>query len=387
MTTAIGIARRPRAGAILALAGLSLAATLLPVAQSQAAAAERSAHTASHTVWLCRPGLKNDPCGVTRSATSVGMHNVMTSFSTATTQRAKQFDCFYVYPTVSEEVSLNSDLAVQKEETDIAVGQASQFSSVCNVWAPMYKQATKAALADGEAFTSQVIAVAYNSLLAAWRDYLAHDNDGRPVIFIGHSQGAAMLISLLRSQIDPSSRLRHKMVSAIILGGNVQVAKGSDVGGSFRHIPTCSSPSETGCVIAYSSFPSEPAGNAVVGRPGQGVSIQSHQTKHSGQQVACVNPVTFSSGVGDLVPMYPTVVHQVPGVITPWYAFPDLYTARCISRGGASWLQVDRLLPPTQDLRPSVASAGPAWGYHLDDMNLALGNLILDVAYEEATYR
>jgi hypothetical protein len=85
--------------------------------------------------------------------------------------------------------------------------------------------------------------------------------------------------------------------------------------------------------------------------------------------------------------MYPTVVHQVAGVKTPWSAFPHLYTARCMSRSGASWLQVDRILPPTQDLRPSVVSAGPAWGYHLDDLNLALGNLILDVAYEEATYR
>jgi hypothetical protein len=331
--------------------------------------------------------LNNDPCAVARTTTSVDVNNVTTPFSTGTTELAKKFDCFYVYTTVSEEVSLNSDLAIQKEESDIAVGQASQFSSMCNIWAPMYKQATKAALADGEAFTSEVISTAYNSLLAAWKDYLAHDNHGHPVIFIGHSQGAAMLIRLLRGQIDPSPRLRHKLVSAIILGGNVQVAKGSDVGGSFKHIPTCAAPSDTGCVIAYSTFPSEPAVNAVVGRPGQGVSIQSGQTKRAGLQVACVNPATFSSGVGDLVPMYPTVVHQVVGVKTPWSAFPHLYTARCMSRGGASWLQVDRRVPPTQDLRLTVVSAGPAWGYHLDDLNLALGNLILDVAYEEATYR
>ena len=44
-------------------------------------------------------------------------------------------------------------------------------------------------------------------------------------------------------------------------------------------------------------------------------------------------------------------------------------------------------LPPTQDFRPSVTNEGPMWGYHLDDMNLALGNLVLDVAYEEASYR
>ncbi len=389
MTTAIGIARpllRPRrAGAAASVSLVLLAGALLPVAPVDAAV--HPLQTASHTVWLCRPGAASNPCASPRTATSVGVNFAKAAFSTAVTSRAKNFDCFYVYPTVSGQPSLNSDLAIQKEETDIAIGQASQFSSVCNVWAPMYRQATQAALEDGEAFTSQVIATAYDSLLAAWKDYLAHDNHGHPVIFIGHSQGAAMLIRLLRAQIDPSARLRKKLVSAIILGGNVQVARGSDVGGSFRHIPTCASASDTGCVIAYSTFASEPGRDAVVGRPGQGVSIQSGQTTRRGQQVACVNPVTFSSGIGDLVPMYPTVVHPVPGVTTPWSAFPQLYTAQCMQRGGAGWLQVDRILPPTQDLRPSVTSQGSMWGFHVDDVNLALGNLVLDVAYEEARYR
>jgi hypothetical protein len=80
-------------------------------------------------------------------------------------------------------------------------------------------------------------------------------------------------------------------------------------------------------------------------------------------------------------------VHQIVGVITPWSAFPHLYTAQCMERGGASWLQVDRLLPPTSELGMSLTSEGPMWGYHIDDVNLALGNLILDVAYEEASYR
>jgi hypothetical protein len=309
------------------------------------------------------------------------------AFATAVTSRAKDFDCFYVYPTVSAEPSLNTDLTIQKEETNIAIGQASQFSSVCNVWAPMYRQATQAAVGDGEAFTPQVITTAYDSVLAAWKDYLAHDNHGHPVVFIGHSQGAAMLIRLLRSQIDPSAQLRKKLVSAIILGGNVQVAKGSNLGGSFRHIPTCASAKETGCVIAYSTFASVPGRNASVGRPGQGISIQSGQTTRRGQRVACVNPATFSSRVGNLVPMYPTVVHLIRGVITPWSAFPQLYTAQCMQHGGAGWLQVDRILPVTQDFRPSVTDGGPMWGFHVDDMNLALGNLILDVAYEEDSYR
>jgi hypothetical protein len=391
MRTAIEIARhacRTRrawvAASVTVVTLVVVTGTLLPAAPSAAAA--RPLQPSSRTVWLCRPGAASDPCATVRTATSVGVHFAESAFATAVTSRAKNFDCFYVYPTVSAEAGLNSDLAIQKEETDIAIGQASQFSSVCNVWAPMYRQATQAALGENEAFTSQVIGTAYDSLLAAWRDYLAHDNHGRPVVFIGHSQGAAMLIKLLRSQIDPSPQLRTKMVSAIILGGNVQVAKGRDVGGSFRHIPTCASAKETGCVIAYSTFASEPARNAGVGRPGQGVSLESGQTARRGQQVACVNPASFSSGVGDLVPMYPTVVHPSRGVITPWSVFPQLYTAQCKQQDGAGWLQVRRILPPTQDFRPLVSDEGPISGFHVDDVNLALGNLILDVALEEDSY-
>jgi hypothetical protein len=117
------------------------------------------------------------------------------------------------------------------------------------------------------------------------------------------------------------------------------------------------------------------------------VSLMSGQTTRAGQQVACVNPATFSSGVGDLVPMYPTVAHFVVGVTTPWTAFPQLYSAQCMTRGGAAWLQVERIAQPRRDPGLGITNEGPMWGYHIDDVNLGLGNLVLDVAYEEASYR
>ncbi len=389
MTTAMGIARGGQSLLVvvstLAAALCAVVATLLPTTGSLAAA-QRPLQATSHTVWLCRPGHSPDPCAQSRTATSVTASDATSAFSTAKTAHAQKFDCFYVYPTVSNEPSLNADLSIQQEETNIAQGQASQFSTVCNVWAPMYRQATQAALSDGEAFTPQVIAPAYDSVLAAWKDYLAHDNHGRPVVFIGHSQGAAMLINLLRTQIDPSPKLRKRLVSAIILGGNVQVATGRNVGGSFRHIPTCASPSQTGCVIAYSTFPSEPGSDAIVGRPGQGVmhSIGADEgnrrsaggLRESGHLLVC------GRGPCSDVPDGGAGRSAVsPRRGSP---FPSLYSAQCMRNGDASWLQVDRLVAPPRDERPALTDEGPMWGYHLDDLNLALGNLVLDVASEEA---
>ena len=125
------------------------------------------------------------------------------------------------------------------------------------------------------------------------------------------------------------------------------------------------------------------------GRPGQGVSLQSGQTTKAASRWLCVNPATFSTQAGALEPYFISRVSQGRrlGVTTPWVTFPGLYTAQCEQQGGATWLQVTTTAAPG-DPRPTVTdSLGPAWGYHLHDVNLALGNLVADVASQEAAYR
>jgi len=381
-----------RAGA---LAGLALAAVMSVLAAAcgsgspaaapssasaaSAAASQTARASTSGTVWLCNPGQANDPCTSSLKATAVPAHGAPT-VQGAQASASSAFDCFYVYPTVSTEASDNANLQVQPAETDVAIAQASRFSQVCRVWAPMYRQRTEVSLLEGLGADPQANAIAYASVLAAWQDYLAHDNHGRPIIFIGHSQGAAMLIRLLASQVDPNPALRARTVVAILAGGNVTVPTGQTVGATFRHLPLCTATAETGCVIAYSSFPAQPPADSVFGRPGQGVSLQSGQTATAGVQVACVNPAAIGGGTADLIPYFPAT----PPLTTPWVTYPELYSAACTSAGGATWLQVNDL---TVAGRPVVSEVlGPAWGYHLDDINLALGNLVADVAAAEAAY-
>ena len=172
------------------------------------------------------------------------------------------------------------------------------------------------------------------------------------------------------------------MVSAIILGGNVQVPVGKTMGGTFAHIPTCTDASQTGCVIAYSSFSSTPPASSLFGRPGQGVSLQSGQKAVRGQQVVCTNPAAL--GVTAAAPLTPYFVSSASATGEPWVTYPGLYTGACESEGGASWLQVTAR---TGDSRPVVTpTLGPTWGLHLDDVNLALGNLVDDVVAEESAY-
>jgi hypothetical protein len=368
---------------VLRLAGALAAIVLLGIAVSQAAG---SATTS--TVWLCRPGQSVDPCTSGLATTVISASGARTTQASSDATNPK-FDCFYVYPTVSSETSANSDLRIQPAETEVAEAQASRFSQVCRVWAPMYRQETLSALLSSSASqTVKIEDAAYASLLSGWRDYLAHDNDGRPIVFIGHSQGAAMLIRLLESQVDKNSSLRARMVSAIVLGGNVTVASGSESGSesgsTFKNIPGCTSSTETGCVIAYSSFPSQPPSDSLFGIPGQGVSIQSGQTATKGLQVLCVNPAALGGGTAALSPYFPA--SGVGGVSTPWVSFPALYTATCKHSGNTTWLQITDI-GSHSDKRPRVSEAdGPLWGYHTYDVNIALGNLGADVSAEESAY-
>ena len=365
--------------------GLWLAGGLVALGGPPAGAAGPAAGVdAAGVTWLCRPGLPVDPCLFPEGAVSVAANGAKTVVP-APPASPPAFDCFYIYPTVTASAATaNTGTAVTLPAEAAAVAQASRFSQVCNVWAPTYRQRTSASLNKGLGSDPAADRISYDSLLAGWEDYLAHDNDGRPVVFIGQSQGAANLIKLLRSQVDDDATLRGRMVAALILGGNVQVPVGRTVGGTFANIPACTATGQTGCVIAYSSFSSTPPADSLFGRPGQGVSLQSDQRTRKGQQVLCTNPAALApttSTVG--APLTPYFISSGRAG-AHWVTYPGLYTGTCESKGGATWLQIDAQAGGS---RPVVQpTLGAEWGLHADDVNLALGNLVDDVQAAEATY-
>jgi hypothetical protein len=355
-----------------------------------------SATDAQGVEWLCRPGLRPDPCSAGLTTTVVPESGPVT-VRHASPAVNPPVDCFYVYPTVSGQSGVVANLHIDTSETAVARIQASRFSQTCNVYAPVYPQLTLHALSAESTITAADLIAAYGGVLAAWNDYLAHYNHGRGVIVIGHSQGASMLIHLLATQVDNDAAVRSRLVSAIILGGNVTVPVEKTVGGSFHHIPACTISTETGCVIAYSSFDQTPPTDSLFGRPGVGVSRLSGSTSSAGLQVLCVNPADLSGATAPLDPYFPTRstasgLGQLSGLVppqlpTPWVTEPDLYSGQCRSQGGATWLQVTAPVH-AGDTREAVAQTlGPTWGLHLVDVNIALGNLVDLTRTEAAAYQ
>ena len=205
---------------------------------------------AAATVWLCRPGLAHDPCAASLGTTVVsgtGSKRVV-DYQPAS---HPAIDCFYVYPLVSLQTTPNTTLRIGPQETAIAELEASPFSRVCRVFAPMYQQVTLSSVSS-----QQAQQVAYGTVLAARRDYLAHYNDGRGVVLIGHSEGADELDQLISGQIDNNASVRRLLVSAILTGANLTV--GANGTGPFSEIGGCRSASQTGCVVAYNAFSQPP---------------------------------------------------------------------------------------------------------------------------------
>jgi Protein of unknown function (DUF3089) len=276
----------------------------------------------------------------------------------------------------------NADLKIQAAERQVALVQAARFSAVCDVWSPMYHQRTLGDLfnlTDG-APDSKAHQIAYDSLRSGWQAFLAAHDPSKPIVLIGHSQGASMLIRLLRNDIDKDPAVRRQIAVALLLGGNLTVARGKSIGGDFHHIPLCTKPGQAGCVIAYSSFPDPPPTGAFFGRPGSGVSLLSGNTRTKGLQVACVNPVAPGShdALG-LHPYFPSVMAK-SGASTPWTAYPGHATAQCRTGAGASWLQVSPTPAGQKAAQLLHERLGALWGFHDIDVNLALGDLVADAA-------
>ena len=367
---------------------------LLALALAAPAAAQTAKNDYSDgKSWLCRPG-RQDACAVDQTTTIVAADGTLTREEWKANPNAP-IDCFYVYPTVSTDPGGNSDMIAGAEENGVVRAQLARFASQCKVYAPLYRQATLTALRA--ATTDSPIPVdrtlGYNDVLDSWNSYLQHDNNGRGVVLIGHSQGSGVMTQLMRAEID-GKPVQSKIISALLLGTSLPVPKGKDVGGAFQHIPLCHSATQTGCVITYASFRSTipPPANSRFGR-----------VQDENMMSACVNPAALGGGSGELHAYLASGGRSIVGssaeprawvtppkpIDTPFVSVPGLLTAQCVSNDTGSYLEVtvhgNPADPRADDIVGDVMANGQvnaSWGLHLIDVNLAMGNLV-DIVREQ----
>jgi len=379
--------------------GLAAAFALLaPISGARAAAQESELDYARPEAWLCRPD-KPDACQP--EAAVILSPDGKTRPERRAARPDPRIDCFYVYPTVSEDAGPSATGMESEAERRAVRRQASRLRSVCRLYAPLYRQGTAWRMRrsmegdkapPGSFARAQALAEA--DLTAAWRRYLARDNGGRGVVLIGHSQGANLLQGLIKTQIEakPAQRL---LVSAILPGSFVVAPRGQDVGGTFASIPACRKIGQIGCVIVFNAYRASAPPPAPPRFEG-------------GLEPLCTNPAALAGGSGALKPylstrgetIIPFLTQPLPPLTEPATPIaasvvsqPGLFRAQCRDDAAGVYLSIQAIRTP--DDRRTGALIGdwtfrgerdPMMGLHLIDLDLTQGNLIDVIAAQAAAY-
>lgn len=347
--------------------------------------------------WLCKPGIDDNVCERDLDATLIHSGGA-TEIEEHQPAEDAAVDCFYVYPTVTTDPSGNSDLEPgEDEEIGAVLSQAARLSSVCDVYAPVYRQITVDAIGDDGDWD-----LAYADVLDAFQHYIDNENDGRDFVLVGHSQGSAHLRQLVMEEIDDQPELLDRMVAADLIGWAVNVPEGETVGGDFANVPACDAVDATGCVVSYSAYHDEqlpPAGDD----PAYG---QPRDAEFEGDARAlCVNPANpggqaftqpyfrvdpEGSGLFSDADLEPFGEGSDEELTTPFATFPpDLLEVQCQydEEQDFTYLEVtvhsdpgdgrlddigDHLILPGDPEEPQSGD----WGLHLRDYQIAMGDIV-----------
>jgi hypothetical protein len=333
-------------------------------------------------LWACRPdqGERND-CLRNIDATEVLKDGTLQYVRRGEPAENPEFDCFYVYPTV-----LLYDAPQQTDFTDITIvygpllTQAAPFNGICKVYAPLYRQV---GLGEGAVpLPGSDAALALQDVRDAFKYYMDNLNHGRNFVLIGHSQGARMLIEMMKEDVDGVTAVQDKLISALLVGMNILVPEGKTVGGTFQHIPTCTSEKMTGCVVGYLTHAKE-APPPATSRFGV--------TTEEGQEVVCVNPALLSGNTGNFKGSYfnveasnevfaPDEPNLPEGITTPFVLYRDIISGECTKTENAHYLAIS-WTPTADDQRtmPGYRSAyieSIGMGLHIYEYHMLMEDLV-----------
>ena len=320
--------------------------------------------------WVCRPGVDDGTCSANLDALKVATDGARTP-APHIVAKDPPVDCFYVYPTASLDKTMYSNLVPDAEEKRAIHGQAARLTARCRLFVPAYHQITMTALgwAMAHPLPAPDFSIPYRDVLAAWKYYLSHDNHGRGVVLIGHSQGAILLKQLIQEEID--AKPAQKLLVAAYLAGNPDLNAQS-----FHAVKPCAAPDQTGCVVAWSSYPDSHSGQRFFGGTAGGVAP------------LCVNPAAVMGGRGRLE-TYLTKPSFAAPEDPPYVELAGQLTAECVTDAQGAVLRVHVEPGPAAGLLGVVLqrySPAPAWGVHPLDISLVQGNMLDLIGSETAAW-
>lgn len=142
----------------------------------------------------------------------------------------KDVDLFYVVPTCIWDYTdslgqtrhhMDIFNTEQRALTDPSIQLAkSVLADSCNFFSPYYRQISMDSwLTLDTALIEERFKLAYQDVADAFHYYMEHDNQGKPFILAGHSQGAKAVIELLKREMTPD--ISRKLIATYAIGYTV----------------------------------------------------------------------------------------------------------------------------------------------------------------------
>jgi hypothetical protein len=167
-------------------------------------------------------------------------------------------DVFFIHPTGflsagSWTSPMDEKSGTEENTTWMMANQASAFNGCCNIFAPRYREANIFSYFGPLDERDKVLGFAYQDVKRAFEYYLQHENNGKPFIIAGHSQGSHHAQRLIKEEID-SSDLHQSMVAAYLIG-SIVIPVPPSLFDSMDHIAPCQSAEDLHCVVAWDTMP------------------------------------------------------------------------------------------------------------------------------------
>lgn len=193
----------------------------------------------------------------------------------------KPADLFIVCPTVDLGTGGNKNMSLADNEAKKNFYGALNmergiYEQHCRMYAPYYRQAV---LADYDLPANEAepyFNLAYKDVRAAFVYYMQHENNGRPFVLAGFSQGAEMCLRLLK-EFGNNDFVKNSMVACYAIGWRFTPQEAE----KYPYIQPAKCADDLGKVIIFNSEAPEVTSSAIV---------------PEGVKTFAINPLTWSGG-------------------------------------------------------------------------------------------
>ena len=189
-------------------------------------------------------------CGTTRASVDYGDAQ---NWAVWEPEKSARADVFFVCPTVygGTQDSYNMPLDDAKSRASFLGATKMEqgiYDADARFFAPYYRQAGLNAYTLSEQEREPYLAAAYADVKAAFQYYLDAENDGRPIILAGFSQGADLCLRLLK-EFFGDERLNDRLVACYAIGWRITEAELA----AYPHLRFAAGEDDVGVIVSFNS--------------------------------------------------------------------------------------------------------------------------------------